>query len=291
MEVDVGAIADEIDADLVAAGTPERAEKEAAYLRSELLHYGTPVPTIRAASKRALRRVPALDRDRVVALAETLWRDPVHERRMAAVEVLAASVDQLDADDADLIERFLREARTWAIVDGLSAHVAGAIAARDEAFGEVLDRWAVDEDFWVRRAALLALLVPLRRGGGDFDRFGRYADAMLDETEFFVRKAIGWVLRDTAKRRPDLVFEWLLPRAPRASAVTIREAIKPLSEEQRAAILAARSPASHRPGDRADERSAGRPPPRSVSRAGHARSDRSCSDRRRGRGPARRRRS
>jgi len=63
---------------------------------------------------------------------------------------------------------------------------------------------------------------------------------MLPETEFFIRKAIGWVLRDTARKRPDMVFEWLLPRASRASGVTLREAVKPLSEAQRAQVLAAR---------------------------------------------------
>ena len=55
---------------------------------------------------------------------------------------------------------------------------------------------------------------------------------MLDDHEFFIRKAIGWVLRDTARKRPDLVFDWLLPRAARASSLTIREAIKPMSERQ-----------------------------------------------------------
>jgi len=75
----------------------------------------------------------------------------------------------------------------------------------------------------------------------DPERFFGYADAMPDEREFFIRKAIGWVLRDTAKRRPDLVFEWLLPRAARASGVTVREAVKPLPGDQRAAILAART--------------------------------------------------
>jgi 3-methyladenine DNA glycosylase AlkD len=104
----------------------------------------------------------------------------------------------------------------------------------------VLDRWAVDDDFWIRRSALLALLESLRRGEGDFERFAKYADAMLEEKEFFIRKAIGWVLRDTARKRPDMVFEWLLPRAARASGVTLREACKPLSAEQRAAVEAAR---------------------------------------------------
>jgi len=52
---------------------------------------------------------------------------------------------------------------------------------------------------------------------------------MLEEKEFFIRKAIGWVLRDTGRKRPDLVYAWLLPRAGRASGVTLTEAVKPLS--------------------------------------------------------------
>ncbi len=160
---------------------------------------------------------------------------------MVAVELLDSYSDRLLAKDMMLLERLLREARTWAIVDGLAASVVGPLVERDPEAAAVLDRWALDEDFWVRRSALLALLLPLRRGGGDFIRFCRYADAMLDEKEFFIRKAIGWVLRDTARKRPTMVYEWLAPRVGRASGVTVREAIKPLSEEQRRAILAARS--------------------------------------------------
>jgi len=99
-----------------------------------------------------------------------------------------------------------------------------------------LDRWARDPDFWVRRSAMLALLVPLRRGGGDFERFSRYADAMLDEREFFIRKAIGWVLRETSKRRPAMIAEWLAPRMRRASGVTLREALKYLDAPPAAAL-------------------------------------------------------
>jgi 3-methyladenine DNA glycosylase AlkD len=122
----------------------------------------------------------------------------------------------------------------------LAASVVGPLVERLDDLGPELDRWAVDDDFWMRRAALLALLPGLRRGAGDFDRFTGYADAMLDETEFFIRKVIGWVLRETAKKRAEMVFTWLLPRADRASGVTLREAVKPMTAAQRAAILAAR---------------------------------------------------
>ena len=229
-----------LDAALREAGTAERAEHEAGYLKSELAHYGTSVPDTRAAVKAALREAGEPTHDEVVALAEALWAAPVHERRLAAVELLVARVRLLGIADVPFLERLVREARTWALIDPLTTGVVGPLVEGDPAWGEVLDRFAADDDFWVRRVALLALLVPLRKGGGDWERFCRYADAMLDETEFFVRKAIGWVLRDTAKRRPDLVFEWLLPRAHRASGVTLREALKPLSPAQRARISAAR---------------------------------------------------
>jgi 3-methyladenine DNA glycosylase AlkD len=88
---------------------------------------------------------------------------------------------------------------------------------------------------------MLALLVPLRRGGGDFERFARYADAMLGEPEFFIRKAIGWVLREVAKKRPALVVAWLEPRVRRASGVTFREAVRHLPGEDRARLLALRA--------------------------------------------------
>jgi 3-methyladenine DNA glycosylase AlkD len=227
-------VAAAIDDDVRAQGTPARAAKEKAYLKSALTHYGTPVPDIRAVTR---RHSSGLTRGRSLELVEALWQEPVHERRMAAVEVLALRRNDLELADAPLLERLIRESRTWALVDTLAGTVVGSLAEREPGMGETLDRWSVDEDFWVRRSALLALLGPLRRGAGDFRRFCRYADRMLDEREFFIRKAIGWVLRETAKDRPELVYDWLLPRAHRASGVTIREAVKPLSPAQRDAIL------------------------------------------------------
>jgi DNA alkylation repair enzyme len=85
--------------------------------------------------------------------------------------------------------------------------------------------------------ALLALLEP-HKAGASPKRFFRYADAMLDAREFFIRKAIGWVLREEGKRRPDEVYQWLAPRAGRASGVTVREAVKYLEPAQRDAVLA-----------------------------------------------------
>jgi 3-methyladenine DNA glycosylase AlkD len=232
-------LAAHVDSGLRAAGDPERAEQEKRYLKSELEHYGTSVPTTRRVAKAALAGHSLTRHDDLIGVVEALWTRPVHECRAAAVEILELESALLGPDDLALLERLIRESRTWALVDGLAASVAGPLVERHPELGATLDRWAADEDFWVRRSALLALLLPLRQGGGDFERFGRYADAMLEEREFFIRKAIGWVLRDTSRKRPELVYAWLLPRAGRASGVTVREAVRHLPEEQRAEILAA----------------------------------------------------
>ena len=237
-------VAEAIAAELRLRGTPERAVKEKAYLKSSLDHCGVSVPETRAIVTAQLRSVQGgagagVGRDFAVAVAEALWDNPIHELRSAAVMVLIRARDHLGGGDVALIERFLRESGTWALVDPLAGDLVGPLTEVTADFDPALERWAVDEDFWLRRSALLAHLRPLRAGGGDFDRFSRFADVMLQEREFFIRKAIGWVLRDTAKKRPDLVFEWLQPRAHRASGVTIREAIRPLSPEQQAAIRAA----------------------------------------------------
>jgi 3-methyladenine DNA glycosylase AlkD len=229
----------EIDRGLREAVVPGRAVSEKAYLKSALEHWGTPVPAIRAAVKAFVRAHAELDRAATVALVRALWKQPIHERRMATVELLAAQRKLLLAEDTGLLEPILREAKTWAYVDALSTEVVAHVLARYPAITKTLDRWSKDPDFWLRRAALLALLPELRKGGGDFERFGTYADRMLEEKEFFIRKAIGWILRETGEKTPERVTAWLLPRAHRAAGLTLREAVKYLPEKDRAAIARA----------------------------------------------------
>lgn len=236
-------LADRIERALAAQGTAARAVKEKAYLKSALVHLGVTVPEARATVVRIEREARAeLTHDALIRTVEALWRRGIFELRSAAVELLIRRGDLLGRADVPLIERLIRESKTWALVDALAPAVMGGLLAAEPGLSRTLDRWAEDEDFWVRRAAMLALLLPLRRGDGDFARFGRYADAMLEEQEFFIRKAIGWILREASKQQPARVFAWLEPRAHRASGVTLREAVKYLPKAQREAlVLAARA--------------------------------------------------
>lgn len=231
--------AEEIEARLRAVATPERAAQEKRYLKSELDFLGATMPHVRAVVKEVAREHRDLSHDELVALVLALWTKPLHERRMAAVLLLARFHALLGRGDLPLIERLVRESRTWALVDFLATDVAGGLVARDPAgVTPVLDRWATDPDFWVRRASLLAELRPIR-GGAPLERFLARTEPMLEEREFFIRKAIGWVLREAGRQRPDEVAAWVAPRTHRASGVTMREAVKYLPPQDGARLMSA----------------------------------------------------
>lgn len=237
------ATATAIDAGLAERVVPGRAEQERAYLKSDLRHLGVPVPAIRAAVRSALRDQPVDAHDDVVALVETLWdaEPPVHERRMAAAEVLRARVSVLGPGDLGLIERLLRSSRTWALVDAIAPWSLADLADAHPDVDAAVAEWGADDDQWIRRSALLRHLRPLREGRGDLAAFGAVADPLLDDPEFFIRKAIGWVLRDASKQDPDEVAAWIEPRAARMSALTFREATRRLPENTRHHLTDVRS--------------------------------------------------
>jgi 3-methyladenine DNA glycosylase AlkD len=224
--VDVERPIEQLQALLRAVRNPERAAAEKRYLKSELDFLGASLGQIRAAVKEISAEHRAIGRDDLVSLVEQLWAEPVFERRMASVILLDRFADRLGVVDLPLIERLVRDSLTWALVDGLADDVLGRMVLADpDGVTPVMDRWATDDDFWIRRASLLAELRPIRQGGM-MEHFLRRADPMLDEREFFIRKAIGWVLREASKKRPAEVVAWIAPRTHRASGVTMREAVK-----------------------------------------------------------------
>lgn len=214
-------------------GTPEAAEGTKAYLKSDLEFLGVMTPDRRRAAREWLRTHPDLDRRRLLDLVEALWATRVFDLRAFGVELLDLRKSWLEPEDLDLLENLLRASGTWAFVDWIAIQLAGPLVGKHSKLTKRLDLWIEDDDFWIRRSALLALLLPLRRGDGDWDRFVRYADRLLPEKEFFIRKAIGWVLREVSKKRPERVVDYVSARPGQLSGLTLREAVKHLPERDR----------------------------------------------------------
>lgn len=235
--MDTAAVVGALLAALRAAGDPARAAHDAHYLKSQREHWGVPVPAARRIAGGAGRTIGRGD---LLAVVAQLWQAGPYDAALCACLLLDRHAPVLLPQDLVRLEDLVRQAGTWALVDVIVPRPLAAIDRIDtRATTGVLDRWTVDGDFWLRRSALLAHLVPLRTGLTGWPRFAGYADSLLSDREFFVRKAIGWVLRTTARHDPDVVGDWIEPRIPKISGVALREAVKPMGEARREALLAA----------------------------------------------------
>ena len=216
-------------------GSGARAAGEKAYLKSSLRFHGVTVPEIRSAAGAFARAHPDLDRAGLRALVEGLFATEFHDLRSTAIGILERKVALLGIRDLPWLAGLARRSGNWAHVDWLATKVVGPViasaGARERA--RILESWSKDRDMWVRRTALLAQHDELRAGRGDFALFEAIAAPMLDEREFFIRKAIGWVLREVSKKRPELTFGFLLRHRERVSGLTLREGARRLPAEMR----------------------------------------------------------
>ncbi len=222
-----------IVANLSAVATPERATYEKNYHKSSLTFLGANVPAQSAEARRILRENKQIDRAAMLTLFGALWETDVHELRGVACSLLCLRSRLLIPQDMAFLKEKIKESKGWAHVDTLAAKPLADLVLSHGLEGE-LDEWAIDEDFWIRRASMLALLKRLSAGDmGEWPRFTRYAEGMLCEKEFFIRKAIGWVLREVSKKNPNPVFDFLHSHRNAASGLTLREGAKHLPPEMR----------------------------------------------------------
>jgi 3-methyladenine DNA glycosylase AlkD len=226
-------------AQLQALRDSERAQQEKRYLKSDLEFIGVGMPALRKTAKAFVRAHPELDHDRLLQLTHALWQHEVHELRALAVGILELKVQQLSAADLPALIALVRASKTWALVDWLATKVIGPLSDTPKAHKHI-DAWARDPDFWVRRSALLCHHDSLLQGEGDFEHFARLAVPMLGEREFFIRKAIGWVLRSTAKRTPARTYAFVAEHARELSGLSFREAVRALSPAQQKKLAALR---------------------------------------------------
>jgi 3-methyladenine DNA glycosylase AlkD len=223
-------------------GTSPRATQDRAYLKSDLRFYGATVPEIRRAAADFARMHPDLTRAELRAIVRALYATDRYEYRSVAIALLGRFEAHLRESDLPWLVGLVRASDTWTHVDWLATDVIGGVVERYPAGLKRLPAWARDASFWVRRTALLAQVRMLSRGEGNFDLFARLASGMLDEREFFIRKAIGWVLRETSKERPALAFGFLRDHRDAVSALSLQEGAKYLPAPMRTRLgLAAKA--------------------------------------------------
>jgi 3-methyladenine DNA glycosylase AlkD len=219
----------EVRAALRAAADPARAPAMQAYMKSDLPFLGVAKPERTAALRPVLAAHPPVDRASWEATVRALYDEATHrEERYAALALLVvrASRPWHDVELVPLVEHLVVTGAWWDLVDEVAGRTVAPLRRADpDGLAPVIRRWARHDDLWLRRTAVLSQL-----GKGDTDRelLAEVVDANAASPEFFLRKAIGWALRDLAHRDPDWVRAFLDSRGDALSPLSRREAAKHL---------------------------------------------------------------
>ncbi|TNC18527.1 DNA alkylation repair protein [Georgenia sp. 311] len=186
------------DAVRSAAGDPVRAAAQQRYMRSALPFRGLAVPTVRTLVRGVVRGRPAPGYAEWSAAVEALWDGAeFREERYAALGVARSAPEHARAEASlPLYRHLVLTGAWWDLVDETAAHLVGAVLRAHHETAEDLRAWAREEDRWLRRAAILSQL----RSKEYTDRrlLVDVIEPNLADPDVFVRKAIGWALRQYA---------------------------------------------------------------------------------------------
>ena len=212
---------------LQAAADPVRAAGAQAYMKSEMPSLGVRVPEVRRIVKAAAKELPPGSLAELQSAVLELWRGARwREERYAAIDLTGLRLAAGQLGMLPLYEEIIRDGAWWDLVDGVSHRLCGLLQTHREDMSPVLLRWSTDQDFWIRRASITAQL----GAGAATDRalLAGVIEANLADSEFFIRKAIGWSLRQHARTDPEWVRAFVAEHEERLSGLSRREALKHL---------------------------------------------------------------
>jgi 3-methyladenine DNA glycosylase AlkD len=212
---------------LLAAADPDRAPQMQAYMKSSMPYLGVPVPAVRALVRAEAKARPPASTEALTATAAALWREAAHREERYAASALTAVPAARRLQTLALLPLYREMITTgawWDHVDEVSHRVGGLLVAFPADMAPTIRDWARDPDRWLRRSAVICQV-----GLKEATDPALLADAVranLADRDFFLRKGIGWALRDYARTDQDWVRAFV--DAHELSPLSRREALKHL---------------------------------------------------------------
>jgi len=211
-----------------AAGDPARAKGAQAYMKSAMPYHGVRTPAMRKICRAAFCELAFRDSDHWRGEVLALWTGArVREERYAAVELTGIrQARPFQTPEAmPLYEQLIVEGAWWDFVDWIASRRVGPILmAYPGRMKRLMRLWSRSENIWKRRTSILCQLGA--KGGTDLKLLYDCIEPSLGEKEFFLRKGIGWALRQYARTDPTEVVRYVEEKHDALSPLSRREALK-----------------------------------------------------------------
>lgn len=213
--------------ELAKRADPEKAAPMAAYLKTEMPFYGVQKRGRTEVMRELKSRFPIADAATYRSAVESLWNRPHREEKYMAIALARQHSAFVTLENLDLYQRMIEEGAWWDLVDDIAINCVGIVYLKERKRTEAtIEAWVDDEVMWLRRTSLIS---PIKhKTATDYEMLFDHCVRRSGEKEFFIRKAIGWTLREYAKTEPDRVASFLLQHRDLWSGLSFREASKHL---------------------------------------------------------------
>lgn len=225
-------LSESIRAGLQAIADPARAPAMQVYMKSEMPYLGVSAVPLRQFCASAFAELSWNDSAAWQGDVLAIWRGAqFREERYAALHLAgtraAASFQHVGA--LPLYEEMIVSGAWWDYIDPIAGDRLWALLQNDRAaMAKAMRVWSSDADMWKRRSAILCQLHG--KAATDLDLLYACIEPSLESRAFFLRKAIGWALRQYARTDPDEVRRYVALNETRLSALSRREAMKHIKE-------------------------------------------------------------
>ena len=212
---------------LLGSADPDKSSAMAGYMKTEMPFYGVTSQPRKAISRRLATEFPAMSRTDYEFGVRALWRGSHREEKYLAVAYARRFPRYITLSSIPMYRSMVTQGAWWDFVDEIAAHLVGTVLfnQRDQLTPRIA-AWTTDNNMWIRRTSILAQL--RHKASTDTELLDLACTRNLESTEFFIRKAIGWALREYAKTNPTWVLNYPTDHEAEMSGLTYREAMKHL---------------------------------------------------------------
>lgn len=217
----------QVQAELAAAADPDKAAPMAAYLKTDQPFYGVQKAGRTPIVRRLVASFPPSDRTAYEAVVRALWELPHREEQYIAVGYARAFPAHVTVESMPLYRDLIVDGAWWDLVDEIASRLVGvALLEERSSVTPIVRGWIGDPDLWLRRTSIIAQLIHKDRT--DTVLLADACVANHSDPDFFIRKAIGWALRQYARTDADWVRRFLVAHESEMAPLSIREASKHL---------------------------------------------------------------
>src|SRR3989339_1390139 len=225
--------------DIQALDTDKRYQRSSQrFFKKKVKIYGFTTPRARQLAAKYLPLVKKLEKNEVWDLAEKLLRHGYQQDHCIAFAWIAGWRKKYTESDWQIFFHWLdKYANNWGSVDDFSTHALGYFLIDYPAYLSEMKKWAKNRNPWVRRAAAVSLVFPLRRKVKCLDLVWEVADRLMGDEEDLVQKGYGWMLKVASEYYPKPVFDYVQKNKRKMTRTALRYAIEKMPVDWRRQAL------------------------------------------------------